>query len=211
MTTEVHLHHDDPDTVGSRERFGVALLIVADIAFVFSLVFTYTYLRFLNTEGAWMPEGMVAAAPGETWLVTGAMILGLVVFALGARDLKAGKQSKFRRAAWIALVLSIIALVLQIQQMRNFNFSLGEKGYFAGSYSSSMMTLAGANAFHLTLTAIITLGMANRARLGKYNEPTSWQPRLATYWWLWVTISAVIVGLMTTFLVASPSLPSMGT
>jgi hypothetical protein len=60
------------------------------------------------------------------------------------------------------------------------------------------------------VTAFVTAGIANRARIGRYAEPPAWQPVFVSYWWIWVAISAVLVGLMTTFLVGSPSPPSMG-
>ena len=209
VTTPVHLHHDSPDTVGRRDRLGVILLIAADIAFVGSLMFSYMYLRFLNTEGAWIPEGMTETPPLATWLVVIFMVVGLIAIYLGVKGMRTGKASALVRGSGIALIAALAAVVFQIVQMHDFNFPLGEKGYFAGSYSSSMMTLAGANAFHLVLTIIISLGIFNRSRLGKYQDPASWQPRIAVYWWLWVVISATMVGLMTTYYVGSPYLPSI--
>jgi heme/copper-type cytochrome/quinol oxidase subunit 3 len=210
VTTEVHVHHDDPETVGRRERFGVVLLIVADIAFVGCLMFSYMYLRFLNVNGAWLPEEITPALTSPTWLVAGALVVGAAVFTWGTRSLRAGNQRAFLVAGVIALLVAVAALVLQIMQLRDFNFPAGEKGYFASGYSSSMVTLAGANAFHILLTIFITLGIVNRTRLGLYRSTSAWQPRFAMYWWVWIAISAVLVGLMTTFLVATPSPPSMG-
>ena len=39
--TQFHVHHDAPEVVGRRERLGVRLLIVADGAFVFGMIFTF--------------------------------------------------------------------------------------------------------------------------------------------------------------------------
>ena len=45
MSLDTHAHsnphHEHPDVVGSRNRLGVILLIVADVAFALSMVFTY--------------------------------------------------------------------------------------------------------------------------------------------------------------------------
>ena len=46
MSTEVHAHHEHPDVVGSRNRLGVILILVADIAFALAVLFTYFYLFF---------------------------------------------------------------------------------------------------------------------------------------------------------------------
>mgnify|MGYP003346941836 CR=1 FL=1 len=49
--TQFHVHHDAPEVVGRRERLGVRLLIVADGAFLFGMIFTFFYLKNLNNGG----------------------------------------------------------------------------------------------------------------------------------------------------------------
>lgn len=208
--THVHVHRDPPAVVGSRDRMGVILLIVADIAFVLCLVFTYLYLRFLNVDGLWLPEEITPAPSGPTWVIVLVLLVGAVVFAWGVRGLRAGRHGMFQTTCWIAVIAAVVALVLQVQQMQGFNFALQENGRFLSAYSSSMVALAGANTFHIILTTFIAIGVANRARLGRYEDPDAWQPRIASYWWAWVVISAAVVGFMTTFLVETPFPPSMG-
>jgi len=209
-TTDVHVHRDPPAVAGSRDRMGVVLLIVADIAFVLCLMFTYLYLRFLNVNGLWLPEEITPAPSGLTWLTVVVLFIGAVVFAWGARGLRGGRPASLRIASWIAVIAAVVALVVQFEQLTGFDFAKQENGRYISAYSSSMVALAGANLFHIILTVFISIGIANRARMGKYEDPESWQPRIATYWWTWVVVSSVLVGLMTTFLVTTPSPPSMG-
>ena len=54
-STEHVMHHDAPEVVGRRERLGVRLIILADGAFVFSMIFSYFYLRNLNVNNGWLP------------------------------------------------------------------------------------------------------------------------------------------------------------
>ena len=56
MSTETHAHHEHPDVVGSRNRLGVILILVADIAFALSMVFVYFYLRAQNVNDMWLPK-----------------------------------------------------------------------------------------------------------------------------------------------------------
>lgn len=210
IAAEVHVHRDDPDTVGRRERMGVLLLIVADVAFVACLMFSYLYLRFLNVNGLWLPADVTPALTSPTWLVAGALVIGAAVFTFGARQHRTGNKGILVVAAVIALLASIVAVVLQYGQIVDFDFPTSDKGFLSSAYSSSMLALAGANLFHIAVTAFVTAGIANRARIGRYAEPPAWQPVFVSYWWIWVAISAVLVGLMTTFLVGSPSPPSMG-
>ena len=205
---EVHVHRDPPDVQGSRDRLGVILLIVADVAFVACLIFTYLYLRFLNVNDAWLPEEIVPASPGPTWLIVVVLAVGAGVFAWGVAGLRIGRSSTFAIGSTIALAAAALALVLQIWQLQNFNFALKENGRYLSAYSSCMVALAGANVFHILLTLFLSLGMVIRGRRGKYRNPSAWQPRIMRLWWLWVVVSAVIVGLVTTFLVATPG-PAM--
>lgn len=206
---DVHVHRDPPDVVGRRDRMGVLLLIVADIAFVLCLMFSYLYLRFLNVNGLWLPEEVSPAPDGMTWIINAILIVGALVFVFGVRAMRAGRTGAFVGAAAVALILAIVALVMQYVQLSNFGFPAAENGYFASAYSSSIVILSGANLFHIFLTVVISLGMVTRGRMGKFAAPAAWQPRLGMYWWIWVAVSAVLVGLMTTFYVHTPFPPSM--
>ena len=76
MSVETHAHHEHPDVVGSRNRLGVILLLVADISFALSMVFVYFYLRGQNVNDMWLPAATadrpaiepLSAGPG--WTVT---------------------------------------------------------------------------------------------------------------------------------------------
>lgn len=209
---EVHVHHDPPAVVARRDRMGVVLLIVADIAFVLCLMFTYLYLRFLNVNGLWLPEEVTPAQAGMTWIVIAALFVGAVVFSIGLRALRSGNRSAYVSAAAVAFVIAVVAAVLQWMQLANFGFPAAENGYFASAYSSTMVTLAAANLFHLILTVFISLGLFTRGVMGKVTSDAPWQAQLGRLWWIWVTVSAFLVGLMTTFYVYTPyppSIPSM--
>jgi heme/copper-type cytochrome/quinol oxidase subunit 3 len=72
----------------------------------------------------------------------------------------------------------------------------------AGSYASAFMALAGYHVFHLALTVFLGLGIANRARLGRFDSRPE-HVRLVGYWWTWVVLAAIITA-ATTSLTASP-------
>lgn len=208
-TAPVHVHRDPADVVGRRDRMGVLLLIVADMAFVACLIFTYMYLRFLNVDGRWLPEEITPAPAGATWTVILILFVGSVVFAIGVRGMQDGKRPLLVACSALALIAAVVALVLQWMQATNFDFALQENGRYLSAYSSCMMALAGANIFHILLAAFVSLGITIRAGRGKYDDPQSWQPRIASYWWVWVVVSAILIGLMTTFFVATPFPPSI--
>jgi heme/copper-type cytochrome/quinol oxidase subunit 3 len=56
MSSETkNVHYEHPDVVGSRNRLGLILILVADIAFALSILFVYFYLRQQNVNGMWLP------------------------------------------------------------------------------------------------------------------------------------------------------------
>lgn len=192
--------HDSPEDVGRRQRLGVLLLIVADVAFVFSLVFTYLYLRQLNTEGGWIPaEGGRTMGVGFGWVITAVMVLSWVAYRWGEVAARAGQRGRLVLGSLIATALVVVDLVLQVYQLVSATIRVAD-----GSYASAWMALSGYHAFHLAMTLFVGIGLWNRARLGLF-ATDHWQVRLVGYWWTWVTISAIITA-ATTSLTTSPYL-----
>ena len=189
----------DPDVIGRRWRTGVLLYIVADVAFVFSLVFTYFYLRGLNTSGAWVAPGQKTSAIWFNWMLAAVLAVSALIYNLGERAIQAGKRATFVSAAGVALLVLIAAVVLQVIQLMSFPFGIG-----TSAYSSTVYVLAGAELFHLLITAFLGLAMFNRGRARIYSGQSNWQVRLVGMWWTWIAIAAVITALTTSF-VASPN------
>lgn len=191
-------HHDDVDVVGARWRVGVILIIVADGAFVASLVFTYFYLRGLNTQGGWLPKGSSTAAIWVGWAIAAGLVLSAAVYHWGQLGIRAGKSNQLVLGAGVAVGLVLATTVGQIAQIATFPFRVD-----SGSYASSVFALAGANLFHLLITLFIGVGMWNRARIGKYAVASHWQVRVVGIWWTWIAAAATISALTTSF-IASP-------
>jgi heme/copper-type cytochrome/quinol oxidase subunit 3 len=190
--------HDSPEDVGRRQRLGVLLLIVADVAFVLSLVFAYLYLRELNTEGGWIPaEGGRTMGVGFGWVIAAVMVLSWVAYRWGEAAASVGKRERLVLGSLVATVLVVVDLALQVFQMVNTTIRVDD-----GSYASAWMALSGYHAFHLAVTLFIGVGLWNRARLGLF-ATNHWQVRLVGYWWTWVAISAIIIA-ATTSLTTSP-------
>jgi heme/copper-type cytochrome/quinol oxidase subunit 3 len=191
-------HHDDADVVGARWRMGVILIIVADAAFVASLVFTYFYLRGLNTEGGWLPKGSPTAAIWVSWVIAGGLVLSAALYRWGQAGQIAGKRGQLIAGAGVAVAVVLADTVGQIIQLATFPFRVD-----SGSYASTVFVLSGANLFHLLITLFVGFGLWNRARLGRYSTPGSWQVRVVGMWWTWIAAAAIISAFTTSF-IASP-------
>jgi heme/copper-type cytochrome/quinol oxidase subunit 3 len=190
--------HDDVDVVGARWRMGVILIVVADAAFVASLVFTYFYLRGLNTEGNWLPKGSPTAAIWVSWAIAGGLVLSAAAYRWGHVGIQAGKRSQLLVGSGVATLVVLADTVGQIIQLGTFPFRVD-----SGSYASSVFALAGANLFHLFITLFVGIGVWNRARLGKYTETGNWQVRVVGIWWSWIAVAAIVSAFTTSF-IASP-------
>jgi heme/copper-type cytochrome/quinol oxidase subunit 3 len=193
------IHHEEPDTVGRRQRTGVALLILADVAFLASLLFAYFYLRGLNTEKGWVLAGDKTAAIWVGWLIALGMVVSAALYRWGDSGLRAGHEKRLPTAIALAVLVLVIDLAAQVVQLVTFPFGVADS-----AYASSIYTLAGANLFHLVLTLFIGLGMWNRTRLGKYAPDNSWQVRIVGIWWTWIAVAALATALVTSF-IASPN------
>ena len=187
--TQFHVHHDAPEVVGRRERLGVRLLIVADGAFVFGMLFTYFYLKNLDMSNAWLPKDrskMFSVSSG--WVATLPLIIAFLSHKMGQRNLKA-----IGNFSIITLLALVVGLVYQINQMANMQFIDGELHIFDGAYASSWVLMAGANTFHYIIGTFIALGLVIRARRADV-DPTleKWRIRTAASWFTWIAVSGVI-------------------
>ena len=187
--TQFHIHHDAPEVVGRRERLGVRLLIVADGAFVFGMLFTFFYLKNLDMNGAWLPKNkahMFSVASG--WIAIIPFIVAFLSHKAGQRNLKA--IGSYSIITFLALAAG---LVYQISQMSNMKFIDEELHIFDGAYASSWVLMAGANTFHYIIGTFIALGLVIRARRADV-DPTleKWRIRTAASWFTWIAVSGII-------------------
>jgi heme/copper-type cytochrome/quinol oxidase subunit 3 len=194
---EPHPHIEHPDTVGRRWRAGVVLIVGADLAFVLSLVFSYFYLRGLNTAGEWLPKGTPGAAIWPAWAIAAVLVASAAIYRSGHVAMHRGNPSRLSTATGLAVLLVVVGIVAQVVQLGTLPFALHHS-----SYTSAVYVLGGANLFHLLLTLFIGAGLWNRSRLGLYSPTNDWQVRVVGIWWTWVAIAAVISAVPTSFIAA---------
>jgi hypothetical protein len=200
MSTHTTNHHvEHPDVVGSRNRLGVILILVADIAFALSVLFVYFYLKGQNVNDMWLPkatEDTAAVLPlssSGAWIVTALAGVGLLSHGSALRAAKAKQNSQLVLGSIVALVLSIGAIAYQLNLIFSVNFVMG-----MGSYYSCYMLIAWLNVVHLALTVFIALGNWNRAILNLYAKD-HWQVAIVNVWWIWMFVSSGLGAFALTF------------
>ena len=191
--TKFHIHHDAPEVVGRRERLGVRLLIVADGAFVFGMIFSYFYLRNLNTNNGWIPEGGHTFSAASGWIAIAPLIVAAILHKIGQRNLKT-----IGSISILTLIAYLYGLYFQIHQMANMPFIVKDTGGFEGAYASSWVLIAGANVFHYVIASFLALGLVIRARRASV-DPTleMWRMRTAASWFTWIAVSGVACAITT--------------
>ena len=115
-----------------------ARLAIGGLTFLFgSFLFTYFYLRSLNSSGRWQGSGYV---PPSLWQGTVIMLLAEVsagVHYFGLQRIKAGNKSTWQISGLIALGFGLAAVAFQIYQLATLPFPPGSSGYsstFTGFY-----------------------------------------------------------------------------
>ena len=185
-----HAHHEHPDVVGSRNRLGVILILVADIAFALSMMFVYFYLKQQNVNDMWLPTasedmpGVKPVSSSNAWLLVGLCALGLVSNQFAVKGSKAKDSAQSNIGTGLAVIFSVAAFVLQVMQMNSTSFTTR-----MGAYASTYYLIAIINAVHLFITIFIAIGNWNRSRLGLYNKD-HWHLSISHVWWIWMTVSA---------------------
>ena len=192
MSVETHAHHEHPDVVGSRNRLGVILLLVADISFALSMVFVYFYLRGQNVNNMWLPAATadhpaiepMSAGPG--WIVTAIAAFGLLAHIYGLKGARSQNQTQLKLGSLVAFVASLVAVVYQFNTISSAPFTFSD-----GAYVSCFYMFVFLNMVHLLLTVFISLGNWNRARLGLYVE-NFWHVDIVRIWWIWMVVSSLL-------------------
>lgn len=196
LETQFHIHHDAPEVQGRRERFGVRLLIVADGAFVFGMIFSYFYLRNLNANNGWFPKGGHYFAASTGWIAAFPFAVAAFTHRMGQR-----MRASFGVLSIATLLALLIGTYYQWHQISHMPFIVKDDKVFEGSYASMWLLIAAANLFHYLLGSFIALGLVLRARRTQVNEVLeTWRLRTASSWFTWIAISAIACALTTTFI-----------
>lgn len=187
-------HAEDPIVVGRRWQTGVLLLILADVSFVVALLFSYLYLRGLNTTNSWVLPKQQTEPIWVGWLIAGILVLSAIVYRVGLAGIRVGSTGRLLAAAGLGVLLVLADFAAQIGQLVTLPFGITDS-----AYSSELYALGGANLLHLLITLFLGIGVWNRTRRGLYSRDDARQVQMVGFWWTWVSVAAVATALVTSF------------
>jgi heme/copper-type cytochrome/quinol oxidase subunit 3 len=114
-------------------RFAIGALSFLYGAFAFA----YFYLRSVNSNGRWHGSGYHAPPIGYGVTILILVVASAAVQYVALQRIKAGAKSTWQAGALAALVLGVVAVVLQIVDLLNLPFQPGSSGFssvFTGTY-----------------------------------------------------------------------------
>ena len=171
-------HHEPPEVVDARQRMAIWLFIGGDIITMSALLFTYLYLRGVNTGGHWMSMvgyqghsyawfenalNSSAGLPSPTlihvgtlsaglnWFVTALTVVSAAIVWAAEKSLRATKNAKnFSAMSWLAVLVTVVAIFFTIKQLHNI------PSIFVAQNDSQTMSYT---AYDSTMMVIIGSGM----------------------------------------------------
>lgn len=197
MTTVSHeaaSHHLAPDLVAKQQRHAVLYLILADAVFFGCLLFTYFYLRSLDVEGGWIPDGGSTASAGLVWLIAAATVISAAVYWGAETAIRSGQRQRFQAMTLVALLILLVAAGLSVYQLVTLPMLMSD-----GSYASTFIVMNGVQLVHVLLLVVVAFGIWNRAVRGLLDGGRSNHATLVGYFWYWVSLTALIAAGTTFF------------
>ncbi len=200
-------HHETHEQRHLKERIALWLFIGGDGLFLLMELFMWFYLRALNTNGLWRGASCTSAhactdglgntithevnkaSPSFTIIVAGLSVAAALLVCLVER---AARNREGKSATGGVALLSILVLLGAIG-VQCFQFERLPFTTIDGTYASSFIFFMGSTLGHLILLSFVGIGLANRARLGRYDDGSWFQVRLIRIFAVWIAASACVL------------------
>jgi heme/copper-type cytochrome/quinol oxidase subunit 3 len=127
-----------PEVDARLTRVGTRILIGADVFFFAAFFFAFFYLRSMNNDYAWLPEGTTHPTRAIGAVIVLLLVACAALYVVGARAV-AKTPSAARALFWLALVAGVLCCGLQLYEFRNLGFD----PQLGGGYPSVFVGLKG--------------------------------------------------------------------
>lgn len=200
-------HHNSPIAKYRREHLALWLLIGGDAIFWLLELFSWFYLKALNTNGMWRGAACTTANPctdglgnpitaeiakANPWFTVVVAILSVVAALLFVRAEAAGRDHGGRGSisapALGAMLVLLGGIAVLLAQFNDLPFSTID-----GAYASCFEFFMGSTLVHFLILGFIALGVTNRARRGRYDGEEWRQLRLVRIFAGWIAVSTVVL------------------
>lgn len=201
------VHHESREERHLKERVALWLLIAGDGLFLLLELFTWFYLRALNTNGMWrgaactkgnpcndglgnpITAEIPKASPSWTLIIAAlTVVAALVVWRVEHSAQHRAPRRTISATAGLALVMVLVAVVVQCLQFGHLPFTTID-----GAYASSFIFFMGSTLAHLGLLSFVLLGLWLRARAGKFDGGYWFQVGLIRFFTVWVAVVTCVL------------------
>jgi cytochrome c oxidase subunit III len=167
--------------------WGMVMAIFTEGALFFTLLGSYWYLRFRDTQ--WPPPGIADPKLTLPLVMTGVLLISAVPVVLAARAARAGRASAARGLLAFALVVQLCYLAVQVLLFRGDLLDFSPNGSAYGSIYFGMLAL-----HHLHVVVGVLLSGAILAKLtGGLTTYRVTGLRAIAFYWCFVAALAVPV------------------
>ena len=175
-------------------------LALGALTFLFgAFVFSFFYLRSLNSHGMWYPAGFHGPRQWSGALIMALVVASALVQTLVLQRLKAGHKTPWMLGAALALVLGLGAIGVQVWQLLNEPFFPGSSGFasvFTGGTPVLVLTIFCA----MVWLEILVVAAAKIPEISFVEQPPTYteafalqrfQARLSAFTLVWNYVAAV--------------------
>jgi heme/copper-type cytochrome/quinol oxidase subunit 3 len=128
-----------PEVDARLARVGTWMWIGADALFFVAWFFAFFYLRALNNNHDWMPDGVIPPHRGIGSAIALLAVMSAALYWVGASNVTR-QRTPGRALLWWALAAGILCLVVQVYEFKNLGFD----PQAGGGYPSVFVGLKGA-------------------------------------------------------------------
>lgn len=179
-----HASHIDEE---GKVRVGMLFYVVVDIMFALFLISAYVFLRGVNVNNLWFPDGTKNIDLTQTTIQTGLMVASGLCFVLAHWAVRQGIGGLVKVGVTLAALLWIVTLIYSIQYMGHLPFTQA-----GGGFASMYVLFTGYHIYHLVLGLMFVIGITVRTLQGRYTRERHMGITTIGYYWYWVVIFGVI-------------------
>ena len=180
-----HVDHD------RKVRIGMFFYLLCDVMLALFLVSSYIFLRAVNVNNLWFPQGVHRVDPTMSTVMLGLLAASTLLFVLAHASVRNGSRGLTTLGIVLAALLWIATLVANIYYMGHLPFTQTN-----GGYAEMYVLFTGYHIFHLLLGLIFVIGITVRTLQGRYTAERHLGYTTIGYYWYWVLIFGAIAYLL---------------
>lgn len=179
-----HASHVDED---SKVRIGMLFYVLCDVMFALFMVSAYIFLRAVNVNNLWFPDGTHRVDPAMATTMLGLLVASSLFFVLAHVSVRNGNKGLTSLGIVLAALLWIATLVGNIYYMGHLPFTQTN-----GGYAEMYVLFTGFHLYHLIFGLAFVIGITVRTLQGRYTAERHLGYTTIGYYWYWALIFGVI-------------------